>query len=375
MILILSIAQTAYCTEQDFEFKADKAPAQDVARAIGEFFKVSIFVDSKVADREVTAYLREGVLEDALDALSFHVQAAWRRNGKAVYIGDEEKERYFAVPSAGLDAAAIKVIFPQSVLSGDTILVKSKPTEFSQMKGVIETMQKRHQFTARLLICDVGSSYRDPVNTFMGSIKLGVTASGDLLKSSNFQLPLSINDVYDFLKTKTDVRIKTYTDLHIASGEPVTLTAGNVLERQIFIRPTETTDGSNNTLVTRYDRLQLGLTVSLAAFFYDDRWFVRYDISDADYENSTERKTADKGGLEIRDNKPVTLATLNRDRATDTRNEVKGLGKIPLVGRAFRSKGADGETRVLYIFIQWLGAQEEEKRTAAFDNLSMEGRE
>lgn len=328
-----------------------------MARAIGEFFKVSLFVEPKVAERKVTGYLREGTLDTALDTLSFFTQSTWRRSGGAIYIGDEEKERYFAVPSAGLDAAAIKVIWPNSVLSGDTILVKARPTDFAQLQGVVESMQRRQQFTARLLICDVGSNYRDPVNTFLGSLKLGVSAAGDLLSKPSVTLPITIQDVYEFLKGRTDVRIKTFTDYRIVSGEETKLTAGNVLERQVFVRPTESLEGNANTLVTRFDRLQLGLTVTLRAFHYADRWFVRFEIEDADFENERERRTSSIGAVEIQDHRPVKLVSLDRTRSTQIQNEVRGVARVPIIGRAFRSKGSDGETRVLFVFIQWLAGE------------------
>lgn len=345
---------TAFCTEPTFEFRADGASTQDVARAIGEHFKVSLFVEPKVAERKVTGYLREGSLETALNTLSFFTQSTWRRAGEAIYIGDEEKERYFAVPSAGLDAAAIKVIWPNSVLSGDTILVKAKPTDFAQLKDVVESMQRRQQFTTRILICDVGANYRDPVNTFLGSLKLGITATGDLAHGARLTAPITIQDVYEFLKSRTDVRIKTFTDYRIVSGEETKLTAGNVLERQVFIRPTEALEGNANTLVTRFDRLQLGLTVVLRAFKYADRWFVRFQIEDADFENERERRTSSQGAVEIHDHRPVKVVSLDRMRTTSAENEVRGLGRLPLLGRAFRSKGGDSENRVLFVFVQWL---------------------
>jgi len=321
---------------------------------MGEFFKTSIFVEPNVADRKVTGYLREGTLETALDTLSFFTRSTWRKTGGAIYIGDEEKERYYAIPSAGLDAAAIKVIWPQSVLSGDTILLKSKPTEFSQLKTLIEGMQRRNLSTVRILIADVGGDYRDPVNSFVETMAIGTNFTGDLLKKVTITAPVTINAVYDFLKKNTDVQIKTYTDYRVVSGEEIKLTAGNVLERQVFVRPTEATDGSANTLVTRFDRLQLGLTVSLHSFYYDDRWFVRYDVQDADFQSDTERRTATTGSIELSTHSLVKLFSLDRKRSTTETKDVKGLSSIPFLGRAFRSKGSSSDSRVLYVFIQWM---------------------
>lgn len=376
MIWILSISKAVASNEPAFEFRADHAPAREVARAIGEHFKISVFTSEKVGDKPVSGYLREGSLETALDTLAFFTGSSWRKTAGAIYLGDDEKESFFALPSAGLDAAAIKAIFPQSVLAGDRVILKARPADYAQLRGVIEGMQSRKQLRLRILICDVGGSFRDPLNSFLGTAKIQFNATGDLLRGGlDFKAPLSITDVYQFLKEKTDVRIKTFTDYVLVSGESAKLTAGNVLERQIFVRPTEAIDGTGNTLVTRFDRLQLGLTVELRAFAYDGRWFLRYDVQDADFQNNTERRTASVSSVEITDHTPVKVVSLDRDRATDSSNEVKGLARLPVVGRIFRSRGEDKEKRVLYVLVQWLpdGGPELEPGASPADRPSASG--
>ena len=260
----------------------------------------------------------------------------------------------FELPSAGLSVELLRTVVPQAVLVGDRVLVRAKPTDFAQLRTAVESIRGRRQITVRLLVVDVGASYRDPVNSFLEGMTVGLNVGGDLAKGLTGQIPVTIQAVYDFLSTKTDMHVRTYTDHRLVSGDKARLAAGNVLERAIYVRPTEAADGASNTLDTRYDRLQLGLTVELEAFAADGGWFLRWSVEDADFQADQERRTEANGSVRLSDHSPVKLVSLDRVREIATEKKAKGLAKIPVVGRAFRSRGANGESRVLYVLVEWL---------------------
>jgi hypothetical protein len=337
--------------EKRYDFRADDVPADFVARGVGEFFGLSVLLDQGLAKKHVTATLHQATIRESLDAIGFLVGSSWHQNGNVVFYGDAEKERYYAIPSKGANVVAVKLLFPGAQLVGDDVLLKAKPTEFQQLSDVFDKLGHRESSVLRILAADVSTTYTDPVNNFLHSLQAGIDITGsNILHGSPVTAPADIELVWNFLRTKTNARIKTHTAQTVLSGEAYYLAAGDVLQQQIYVRPEQS---AATELVSQYVTTQLGLTIKLNPFFSEGTWVVQYDVKDDEVDASNnQNNTEASGSVELRDKRPVLLASLNRAQRTTTDSTMPALSRIPVIGAAFHSHETDKTGRVLYVFLQ-----------------------
>ena len=360
MLWILFALLTApFCRSAEtilYDFRADDVPADFVARGIGEFFSLSVLLEPSLAKKHISATLHQASQRESLDALGFLVGSSWHQDGRVVFYGDAEKERYYSIPSRGANVAAVKLIFPGAQLVGDDVLIKAKPTEFQQLSEVFKKLGGRASSVLSILAADVATSDTDPVNNFLHSLQGGLQlTSGNVLHGSPVTAPADIELVWNFLRTKTTAKIKTHTAQTVLSGESYYLAAGEVLQQQVYTRPEQS---AATELVSQYVNTQLGLVIKLVPFFTGNAWIVQYDVKDDEVDAAqNQNNTEASGSVELRDAVPVLLASLNRAQRSTTLSTVPGISRIPFVGGIFRQHETDKSGRVLYVFLQLRGAE------------------
>lgn len=335
----------------EFRFEAETAPVSMAADALAEHYEISVFVPGDIAKREITGTLRGATLEQSLDVLAFFARASWRKQGEVYYFGGEEPAQLAVVPSAGLEAQSLRsALGGDAYVVGDSILLKTTPTQSAHVRAVVEQLQVRPVLRVRIVVADMQSSDVPAFKDWLSTVTGGLSLAGDLRKGPAFTLPVNLSLVADFLSKseKTEMKLDTYFEL--PSGEKLAVRSGSVVERPVYVRPT---DSSQGDLVTRYDRLQLGLTVELTPYAYAERWLLRYSVADSDQLSSNSERTLSlAGAYELDGFDSVQVANVNRIREVTTKRRVPVLGWIPLLGRAFRSEGIEHEKRVVMVFLQ-----------------------
>ncbi|MDF9828673.1 hypothetical protein M2447_002801 [Ereboglobus sp. PH5-10] len=335
----------------DFWFVAEGATVATAAEALAEHYKISVFVPESIATKSINGTLRGGDLDESLDVLAFFAGVTWRKTGAVYYFGGSEPAQFLTLPSAGVDVEAVRSVLGDAVVVGDSVVVKTTPTQYAQLKEVLDKLRTRPVLKVRCAIVDISSSRLPAFRDFLNTAGSGVTITGDATKSVSVRLPVDIRAVLDFLAKDEDTEMKLDTAFALPSGEPLTLTSGSIVERPVYVR----TEGDNSQdLVTKYDRLQLGLTVKLQPFHFDGKWFLRFDVQDADTMSGTEKRLSMQGAYEFVEKGCVQLASIDRTREVMTERRVPGLSRIRGVGRAFRSKSMTREDRSVIVFLELL---------------------
>jgi hypothetical protein len=248
-----------------------------------------------------------------------------------------------------VDVAAVRSVLGECVMVGDSLVIKTNPTHFAQIREVLEKLRNRPVMKVRCAVVDVSSSRLPAFRNFLNAGGAGVTVSGDLASKVTLKLPVDLRAVLDFLAHDEDAEMKLDTTFAIPSGEPLNLMSGEVVERSVYRRP----DADNSQdLVTGFDRLQLGLTVELRPYFFESRWFLRFHVEDADMSSEKERRLTLKGSYEVEKGAPVMLASIQRKKEIRIEKRVPGLHRMPAIGRAFRSKSTEKEERSVMVFLE-----------------------
>lgn len=332
---------------EPFSFVADDSPAAVVAQALAEHYQISLFLPGEVGAKKVSGVLRGANLEESLDLLSYFCGATWRKQGAVYYFGGAEPAQFYTFSSAGLDINVLRSVFGEVSIVGDNVVVKSTPTQFAQMQSVAQKLIVRKVLRLRCTVVDIAESAVPAFYDFLKSATVGVSKTGNGLHGS-VTMPTNISVILDFLQSQGSTKMKLDSEFEMPSGESLTVASGSIIETELYVRPNQ----SDQDLVTQIDRRQLGLTVRLTPYEYDDKWFVRYDVQDADSAAGTERRLAINGSVDLRALTAVKLASITREKETTVDKRVPGISKVPLIGRAFRSKGTSTETRVVMVFIQ-----------------------
>lgn len=335
----------------DFWFVADGATVATAAEALAEHYHVSVFVPENIAAKVINGTLRGGTLEESLDVLAFFAGVTWRQTGAVYYFGGSEPAQFLTLPSAGVDVAAVRSVLGEAVVVGDSVVVKTTPTQFSQLREVLDKLRNRPVMKIRCAVVDIAASRLPAFRNFLDTAGSGLTVTGDLAGKVSVRLPLDIRTVLDFLAKDEDSEMKLDTTFSLPSGEPLTLTSGSIVERPVYVR----SEGNNpQDLVTKFDRLQLGLTVKLRPYFFDGKWFLRFDIQDADISSGTEKRLTMTGAYEFAGKECIQLAAINRTKEVSTERSVPGLRRAPGIGRFFRSKSLTREDRSVVVFLELL---------------------
>lgn len=333
----------------EFWFVADYATVATAAEALAEHYKVSVFVPESIAGKVINGTLRGGTLEESLHVLAFFAGVTWRQMGGVYYFGGSEPAQFLTMPSAGVDVAAVRSVIGEAVVVGDSVVVKTTPTQYAQLRDVLDKLRERPVMKVRCAVVDIATSRLPAFRDFLNTAGSGVTITGDVASKVSIRLPVDIRAVLDFLAKNEDAEMKLDTTFALPSGESLTLSSGSVVERPVYVR----TQGDNQQdLITKYDRLQLGLSVKLQPFHFDGKWFLRFDIQDADVSSGTEKRLTMKGAFEFENKECVQLASINRTREVTTERSVPGLRRIPGVGRAFRGKSVTKEDRSVMVFLE-----------------------
>lgn len=335
----------------EFWFVADSASVATAAEALADHYRVSVFVPDSVATKTITGTLRGADLQQSLDVLAFFAGVAWRQSGSVYYFGGEEPAQFLTIPSAGVDVAAVRSVLGECVIVGDSVVIKTNPTQFAQLREVLEKLRNRPVMKVRCAVVDVSSSRLPAFRNFLNTGGAGITISGDLASKVSIKLPVDLRAVLDFFQHDEDAEMKLDTVFAIPSGEPLKLTSGEVVERSVYRR--QDADGARD-LITGFDRLQLGLSVELKPFYFENRWFLRFHVEDADMTSEKERRLTLSGSYEVESGAPVMLASVQRTKDVQTEKRVPGLHRIPAIGRAFRSKSSEKEARSVMVFLELL---------------------
>lgn len=349
MAPLRAIEENRPIVKSAYQVEAISAPLSSMAESVALEFGVNIVVAPDLASREITVSVKGIGLEPALDVIAFFSKTTWRKIGDIYYIGAQEPEQFLAIPAAGVDVSAVRMMFGNAVLVGDSILLKSTPANFAQLNEIIEKMRRRASLKFRVLIAEISASDTPALTQFLNA-NGSISVKGDVRHGVTVSLPIDLQMLVDWLHKRNDADVKIDTVCVSPSGEKMTVNNGYVIERPVYVRA----DQSDKDLITRYDRLQMGLTIELTPFQNGDKWFVKYKAADADIQSGSgvEQRLAFEGAVELAGLETVRILGIDRDKVELTTRSVPVLGKIPGIGRAFRGTSKMTDKRSVIVYVQ-----------------------
>jgi len=196
-----------------------------------------------------------------------------------------------------------------------------------------------------VLVTDTSRETSDALQEFLNTATVTFALQGDLFKPRNGST-IDVRSVMAFIDQDKTSNVVMNTTVRIMSGEQVKTAVGRVLEREIYVRP----DQTSTDLVTRFDTLQLGFELVLNPYWDGRAWQFKYNISDTDY--TTEQKRATFEGVDvIAEGRGSHILKLNRDVENVTQRGIPILSKIPYVKKAFTWTTKTGQKRAINIII------------------------
>lgn len=331
--------------------EASAAPAHMVGRAIALHYGVTVAIAPAGRDLLVSTDFHVSDADGAVEILSQALGLHWRKTGNTYFVGGTERTELISFPAAGFTVEELRRAFGSDLaLLGDRVVMRVAPSERDRLLDVAKAIALRPLLRVRVSVVDVAAAHTPAFYDFLKSAVVGIQKTGNALHGS-VTMPVDVRIALDFLNSFTDTRMKLDTELLVPSGQQLTVDSGSVIERPIYLRA----DQSDQDLVTRFDRLQLGLVVKLRPFEREGTWFLSYDVTDSDVSSSgTEKRLAVTGSLDLADGQAFKIASINRDKESQVDKRVPGISRVPLIGRAFVSKGTATESRVVMVFIQKL---------------------
>lgn len=346
LLLFLFLQLRIVIFAADFAFEARGLVLSDVAGVVGKHYGLSIFFATpEMGAKPVNGNLTATSEDDALRVLGFLAGTKYSRDGNVVFYGSGVTG-YAAFPSGVITQEQAARIEGVSLVGGYAV-VKGDEITHRNLSEVFNQLRTRKAGRARVIIADVTSSKADALQDMLDRAKVEVTWTGPV-QHSRFNIGLDFRSILDFLKDSSKNKILLDTEISLLSGEEVEHAAGKVLERPLYVRANQ----SDQDLVTRYDRLQLGLVFKLTGYWLGDSWQIKYSIEDSDY-ITEQKKTAYKGVEYLREGERRLVVKLKRTVDVSTRRMVPVLAHIT-GKRFFTWETHAGDQRVITVFMEML---------------------
>ena len=227
-----------------FFFEADGARASDVARAVSEFYGVSVLVFGEQGSRTVDGELRCTNVLDAVESLGFLLGARWRELGKGIYlVGGKEEKVVRDFPSYGIDATQLGSSLRDGVsVLGDRVVVETDQVRANQIGKMLESMGCWRALTLEVFLLDVADTKVDLVNAWLKSFSVGAQLMGS--SPSPYLGPLAspafakrgvsgvadVQGLLELVAMDSGVRVDCRERLQVLSGGKSLFTSGQVLE-------------------------------------------------------------------------------------------------------------------------------------------------
>ncbi len=192
------------------------------------------------------------------------------------------------------------------------------------------------------------------------NLPLGQTGLGKLRIASVGNDRLSV--VLDAISSITDTEVLSNPHLIVAEGEEATI---NVSERQPYEEETTTTaTGGTSTIAKTYQFVDVGRKLKVMPIINQDGFislqiFPEISTISAWYGGPAQaagavpvvKKADAQTTVTVKDGVSIIIAGLITDRTSETEERVPVLGKLPLVGGAFRRRGTAVERKETIIFM------------------------
>lgn len=215
----------------------------------------------------------------------------------------------------------------------------------NNFRDYVRKTRDRRTAKMEILVTDTGQETSDALQELLNSATVTLSYQGELFAPRNAST-IDMRSVLGFLNQDKNTEIIMNTTVKIMSGEQIETAVGRVLEREIYVRP----DQTSTDLVTRYDTLQLGFELKTTAFWDGTAWQVRYQITDTDF--TTEQKRASFTGVDvIMEGQGAHVLKLNRNVDNVTERGIPILSRIPWVKKAFTWTTKTGQKRAINIII------------------------
>lgn len=346
LLLFLLLQLRIVISAADFAFEARGLSLSDVAGAVGKHYGLSIFFASpEMAAKPVNGNLTATSEDDALRVLGFLAGTKHTREGNVIFYGGGAIG-YAAFPSGVITQEQAARIEGVSLIGGFAV-VKGDEITHRNLSEVFAQVRTRKAGRARVIIADVTASQSDALQDMLDRAKVEVTWTGPV-QHSRFNIGLDFRSILDFLNDSTKNNILLDTEVSLLSGESIEHAAGKVLERPLYVRANQ----SDQDLVTRYDRLQLGLVFKFTGYWLGDSWQIKYSIEDSDY-ITEQKKTAYSGVEYLREGERRLVVKLKRTVDVKTKRMVPVLAHIT-GKKLFTWETHAGDQRVITVFMEML---------------------
>lgn len=349
-------------SEETFFLKSDSLTIPELCALLSDHYKVSILPHGSLARETVTATFEAGNLTEALEVLAFLTGKEVRESGRFYLLGGEGEEKLVSLPATGLDASAAQLFGERNaVLVGRSVLFRGNSEAAADASEAIEAIQEREDAieTAafRLVVVDVSNNDREPFGEWLNGFEAvagidGNTASdlitGELLtQAGTITGAFSVSALVEMVERLRSSEVITDTVVSLVDGQPLKITAGQILEREIS--ESVPTDGGGSRFRSGFDRLNIGFELELEPVRLLTGWRIGANVGDSSLVNGSETRTEFEGVSIIRDGRqlPVLLADLARAGHTVTEDR-PNIWPLKLL----RRKVNGSEDRRLVLFLE-----------------------
>lgn len=281
--------------------------------------------------------------------------------------GGNDDERINVFPDYGMGQGGFAgVVRGQTAKVGDSVVFRGTQKEENELKAVIESLAKRKTITLEILMLDMTDDEFERLNGWLDQLSLsaGYVAREQVFDGLGSGLgvlvpngagpvwDVNIKGVLTLLDTFKSGKVELREQIQILSGAESVFSSGQVVETPLILREPQTGDD----LVTRIERRNIGLDMTIGATHADGDWFIDLDVSDSSMQNGLELTTSLQTQKRIRQGTrgSFQLASFTRKSIGDSKKAVPGLSRIPKVGRLFKKEDTQKSARQVVIFGQVL---------------------
>lgn len=330
-----------------FDVVANNMPVSDFVGIVSEQFKKSVvFAGSEATEanglqqRSVTGAFYNLTLSQAIETIEQVTGFRSMELGGVVYLTSPHATHATVYP-VGLSSPQIEGV---TVSNGYAQVRGDKVVTYNSAE-VIGYYRNRRTALMEVLVTDTTQETSDALQELLNAATVTLSIQGELFNPTD-RSSIDVRSVMAFIDQDKTSNVVMNTSVRIMSGEEIQTAVGRVLEREIYVRP----DQTSTDLITRYDTLQLGFELKVNPYWDGERWQFKYQISDTDY--TTEQKRATFAGVDvIAEGRGSHILKLNRNVDNVTKRGIPILGKIPYVKKAFTWETKTGQKRAINIIV------------------------
>lgn len=343
MGILCALGAKIYALDVD----ANNMPVTDFAAIVGAEYQKSIVVPSAedasqtaIQSKTVSGTFRNITLPQAITTMEQITGNRAVELDGIIFITNPYNGSASVEP-VGLGAPQIEGV----IIGQGYAQIKGDKVVSNNSAEVIAHYRSRRVAQMEVLVTDTTREVSDALQEFLNAATVTLSVQGDLFRPKNTST-IDVRSVMAFIDQDKTSNVVMNTTVRIMSGEQIKTAVGRVLEREIYVRP----DQTSTDLITRYDTLQLGFELTATTFWDGSAWQFKYEITDTDY--TTEQKRAAFTGVDvITEGRGSHILKLNRDVENITKRGIPILAKIPYVKKAFTWTTKTGQKRAINIII------------------------